>query len=292
MDLFATVARVAERGGVVMALGGLDSGKSTFCTLCAEVAVRLGRPVGYLDTDIGQKTVGPPATIGLKYVNTEADLAPEALARADIVAFVGAVSPADHELGMVIGAMKLATQARAAGVHLIVVDTTGFIEGTQGLVLKLAKVEALRPDFVIGFQRGGELEPILGAIRRISPPEVDGVSVDPKILPTTLDQRSARRSERLRAVFRPPVYSWSVKPSVIVPALPPDTDPAVLDRMLVGMEDGKGACIGLGILEARPDGLHMVSAIDQGAKALRLGSLRVTPDFGLTRVDLRDIFYD
>jgi len=94
----------------------------------------------------------------------------------------------------------------------------------------------------------------------------------------------------LRAVFEPPVHRWKVKPSVLVPAVPPEIDVATLDGLLVGMEDGKGNCVGLGILEYKEDGLRMISALAEGAKALRLGSTRVTPDFLTHNVDLRDIF--
>jgi polynucleotide 5'-kinase involved in rRNA processing len=289
MDIYNVVARVAERGGTVLALGGLDSGKSTFCRMAAEVGVRLGRSVAYLDTDIGQTNVGPPGTIGLKFVTTGEDLEPDRLARGDALAFVGAVSPQDHALEMVLGAARLAEGARAGGAQLIIVDTTGFIDGIAGQILKLSKVEALHPDMVVGFQRGGELEPILGAIRRAFPPEVEGLTVDPGLQPTTVEERAAHRQARMRAAFEPPLFSWKVKPSVLVPALPPGMDPALLDRLLVGMEDGKGNCIGLGILEYR-DGLRMVSTLDEGAKALRLGAVRVEPDFRTTPVDLRDPF--
>lgn len=292
MDLYSTVARVAERGGVVLALGGVDTGKSSFCRMAAEVAVRLGRPVAYVDADVGHPTVGPPATVGLRFITSEEDLEPSALSRADAMSFVGAMTPTDHELAVVIGCMRLVEKARAAGVHLIVVDTSGVIEGTQGLVLKVAKVEAIRPDFVIGFQRGGELDPVIGAIRRVAPPEVEALPVPDSIMPGTVDGRAAHRRERLRSAFEPPVYNWSVKPSVLIPAVPPEFDLVALDRILVGMEDGKGICIGLGILEHRDDGLHMISSLDQGAKALRLGSVRVGPDFGTTSVDLRDVFFD
>jgi len=290
MDIFGVVARVAERGGMVLALGGLDSGKSTFCKMCAEVAVRLGHTVAYLDTDIGQTTIGPPAAIGLRFISSEADVTPEALSRPDGLHFVGSISPADHELAMVVGAMKLADQARVAGAHLIVVDTTGFIDGRPGQELKLAKIEALRPDFVVGFQRGGELEPIIGAVRRAFPPEVEALPVDAKVVPTTAEERAAARQARLRSIFEPPVFTWKVKPSVLFPAIPPDLDLAMLDRLLVGMEDGKGNCIGLGVLEYR-DGLRMVSQLDEGAKALRLGSLKVTPDFRTIPFELQDALF-
>ena len=138
MDLYdRVVARTVERGGTTLALGGLDSGKTSFCRMCAAVAVRLGRTVAYVDSDVGQSAVGPPTTIGLKYISSAEDLESERLARADAIYFVGATSPKGHMLPMVIGAMKLVEQARAAGADLIVVDTTGFIHGAQGQVLKI-----------------------------------------------------------------------------------------------------------------------------------------------------------
>ena len=290
MDMFSMVARVAARGGVAVALGGIDTGKSTFCRLTAEAAVRLGKRVAYLDTDIGQTTVGPPATIGLKEIASPADLEPEALSRPDAMYFVGATTPRGHLLPIVVGALKLCRQALASGADLVVVDTTGWIGGTQGQVLKLYKVEALEPAWVIGFQRGGELEPILGLIRRTLPAEVESVHVDPSIGSTTIDERADRRRAALQRSFVGPVHRWKVKPSILVPAVPPELDLASLDRLLVGLDDGKGRCLGLGILEHQDDGLRMVSLVEEGAKALRLGSLRVGPDFSTTAVDLRDLF--
>ena len=75
----------------------------------------------------------------MKFISSADDLEPERLARADAIYFVGSTSPKGHMLPMVIGAMKLVEQARAAGADLIVVDTTGFIHGTQGQVLKIHK---------------------------------------------------------------------------------------------------------------------------------------------------------
>ncbi|HEX9711487.1 MAG TPA: Clp1/GlmU family protein [Actinomycetota bacterium] len=293
MDLYDSVlARIVERGGMVAALGGLDSGKTTFSKMCAAVATRLGKTAAFLDTDVGQSTVGPPTTIGLKFIANEEDLEPERLGRPDALYFVGATSPQGHMLPMVVGAARLAAQARAVDPHLIVVDTTGLIDGTVGQVLKLHKMEALAPDWVVGFQRGGELEPILGAIRRSLPPEVISIPVDQRIVPTSVDERSQHRHDRLKATFEPPLHRWKVKPSVLVPAVPPDIDAAQLDGLLVGMDDGKGNCIGLGILEYKEDGLRMISSVAEGAKALRLGSVRVhLPEFKTAAVDLRELFF-
>lgn len=290
MDAYESlIARVVEQGGMAMAIGGMDSGKTTFCKMVAAVGIRMGKSVAYLDTDVGQTTVGPPTAIGLRYVSSEADLEPNALGRADALYFVGATSPQGHLLPLVVGAAKLAAQARESGAEVILVDTGGLIGGTLGQILKFHKVEALRPDWVIGFQRGAELEPILGDVRRTQPAEVDVLAIPDDVRVTSVDERTANRQAKLKAIFEPPVHRWKVKPSAFIPQVPPDVDLARLDGMLVGMEDGKGTCMGLGILEYREGALRMISTVAEGAKGLRLGTTRVAHDFGTTRADLRDL---
>lgn len=291
MEAFETmVARIVERGGTAVALGGVDTGKTSFCAMCARVALRVGKSVAYLDTDVGQSSVGPPTTIGLRFVQAEADLEEESLARADAMYFVGSTSPQGHLLPLVVGTSKLAQQARDAGADLLLVDTDGLIGGTLGQVYKFYLMEILRPEWIVGFQRGGELEPILGECRRALPAEVDSLGVHPEVRFTNVDERTARRQARLRSMFEPPVHRWKVKPSVFIPTIPPEVDLANLDGVVVGMEDGKGNCLGLGILEYREGGLRMVSTVAEGAKALRLGSVRVSSDFLTHRLDLREIF--
>jgi polynucleotide 5'-hydroxyl-kinase GRC3/NOL9 len=291
MDAYESlIAHVVEKGGMAVCLGGMDSGKTTFCTMVAAVAVRVGRTVAYLDTDVGQTTVGPPTAIGLKYINQDADLAPENLARPDAIYFVGDTSPEGHLLPLVVGASKLAEDARRSGADVILVDTCGLIGGTLGQTLKFHKLEALRPDWVIGFQRGEELEPILGAVRRTMAVEVECLPIPDSVRITTVDERISNRREKLRAAFAAPVHRWKVKPSVFIPQIPPDVDLTLFDGLIVGMEDGKGNCMGLGILEYREGALRMISTVAEGAKALRLGSMRVTSEFDTSRVDLREVF--
>ena len=55
------VDRAAHEARTVLFIGGLDAGKSTLARAVAAYALHLGRTVAYLDADIAQKTVGPPA---------------------------------------------------------------------------------------------------------------------------------------------------------------------------------------------------------------------------------------
>ncbi len=81
-----------------------------------------------------------------------------------------------------------------------------------------------------------------------------------------------------------------MKPTVFIPTLPPEFDLIRLDGLVVGMEDGKGNCMGLGILEYREGGLRMISTVAEGVKALRVGSTKVTAEFDTHRIDLRELF--
>ena len=93
-------ARCADR----LFLGGLDSGKSTWRaqrprTRCVSAHGR------YLDADVGQKTVGPPATVGMKHIRGPTTSRSSALAEADAIGSVGSTSPQDHLLAAASGAL-------------------------------------------------------------------------------------------------------------------------------------------------------------------------------------------
>jgi polynucleotide 5'-kinase involved in rRNA processing len=286
------VERALGRRGVTMLLGGLDSGKSTMARLIARRAVEAGLVAGYLDADVGQSTVGPPATVGLKLCRSTSDVDPDALARADHLGFVGATSPQGHLLPLVTGTRLLLDRARESGADLVVVDTTGLVSGVYGQVLKFHKVAVLQPDLVVGLARGGELEPLLGVIRRFHPAEVLAVDVHRDVMPTSVEQRAATREESMRRYFEEPLHRWRVKPTVFMPALPALFDLSVLDHLVVGLSDGKGRCIGLGYLEHLADdgALRLISPVADAPKALILGSVRLEDGFRARRVDLRNLF--
>ena len=65
MDEHAALAERAGAGSQTVALiGGLDTGKTTLSAMMIRAALAAGRTAAYLDADLGQKTVGPPTTIG------------------------------------------------------------------------------------------------------------------------------------------------------------------------------------------------------------------------------------
>ena len=121
------------------------------------------------------------------------ELEPESLARPDAISFVGATSPQGQLLPLVVGVGRLRARAKAEGADLVVVDTSGLVSGVYGQLLKYHKIELLEPDVVIGLQRGEELDPILGIVRRFFKTEVVELSVLPDIRHTSVDERAAYR---------------------------------------------------------------------------------------------------
>jgi polynucleotide 5'-hydroxyl-kinase GRC3/NOL9 len=276
---------------VTLLLGGLDSGKTTLARRIAAAGVEGGLAVGVLDADVGQSSVGPPATVGLRVCRTASDLEPDALAKADEIAFVGSASPQGHLLPLVVGARRLLDRARSEGVELVVVDTTGLVTGVYAQVLKYQKIELLQPDLVIGLARGQELEPLLGIVRRFFAADVVGLRVHPEVTATSVEQRAHNREQAMRRYFTAPLQRWRVKPTVFMPALPALFDLAVLDGIVVGLSDGKGGCMGIGYLEhlAEEGALRLISPVPEAPKALILGSVHLEEGFRARRVDLRHL---
>jgi polynucleotide 5'-hydroxyl-kinase GRC3/NOL9 len=291
------IDKIAARPGRVFVVGGVDSGKTTFTRTLARAGVAAGHVVAIVDADLGQSTIGPPGTVGLKIVRTAEDLGTDAY---DALAFVGAMSPRSHFLPLVTGTAKLVMRAIEMGARLTIVDTSGLIDGVAGQRLKLTKAELCRPHHVVSLAHGGELEPVNGVLEKFLSLDVVALPVHPQIRVRSVDERAADRETRLAAFLGgvpsvtegPPeprqVFRWRVKPTVFMPSLPPIFELHELDGLLVGVDNGQGDCLGLGILEYREDALRLLTPVSEGVRALRLGSVRVTQDGKITeRVDLR-----
>jgi polynucleotide 5'-hydroxyl-kinase GRC3/NOL9 len=170
----------------VLVLGAVDRGKSTYCAFLSQRCLAAGLCVAVVDTDIGQKDVGPPATLTLGYPEATQSLA-EVLPVAWY--FIGATSPAGHLLPMIVGLRHLLDSARAA---CIIMNTTGFIHG-PGRVLKGYKIEAVQPDVIVALEQGRELRALLQAHRHYRI-----LRVPPSAHATTKTQEQ-RRAARERA---------------------------------------------------------------------------------------------
>jgi polynucleotide 5'-hydroxyl-kinase GRC3/NOL9 len=180
--------------GLVVLLGATDTGKTTLTLQVANAALTSGFRVGVVDTDVGQSEIGPPGTVGLALPDVPAASAAEW--RPSALAFVGATNPVGRLLDVVVGARRLADEARHRGAELVIVDTSGLIRGAVALKLKLAKLEVLQPTVVLALRRGRELDPVLRLVPTACRAAVVSLPVPDVVRPKLPHLRRARRAAR------------------------------------------------------------------------------------------------
>lgn len=285
-----TLARQLATAATVMLMGGMDTGKTTLSRQIAHAAVELGRSVGLVDSDVDNSSIGPPTCVGLKVIRHPSDL--DDVSVADHLHFVGSTSPSRLVLQQVIATASLVERAREAAVDMVVIDTSAAVSGVAGETLKYHKMELCRPDRVVALQRGGEMEPIVGMLKRFFSAHIDLLATGPEIAARSPDERAAQRIEGLRGAFHEPLERWRVRPTVFAPTLPTGLDLERLDQMLVGVQDGDGNCLGLGRLEHEDGSVRVLTNVGEGMKGLRLGSVRLDIDTFETRpVSLREVMF-
>lgn len=187
---------LATQRARVLILGARDVGKTTFTTLLANRQLAHGTRVAVVDADVGQSEIGPPTTIGMGLLEAPVPTLHAIVPRA--IYFVGSNTPRRRMLETVNGVRAMVDKAEEAGAQSILVDTTGFITGIAGRRLKCAKVEAVRPQFVVAIQRKDELEHLLRLVERrhlrlLRLPVPDTV---------TLKSPEMRRQRRMMRYFR------------------------------------------------------------------------------------------
>jgi polynucleotide 5'-hydroxyl-kinase GRC3/NOL9 len=152
---------VAKNWRRILVVGAADRGKSSYCNFLVDALLTAGRTASFIDADIGQKDVGPPATVSLADLDAPAVLAQTSCSA---LAFVGHVSPVAHFLPLVLGTRHMMEAARG---EVVVIDTAGLVQG-KGRVLKGFQIESLQPDVLVCLERGEELAPIRHAARHLN----------------------------------------------------------------------------------------------------------------------------
>ncbi len=286
---FDSLARDIADSGVTMLIGGLDTGKTTLALKAVRLALAAGKKPVLVDADVGNSTVGPPACVGMKVFESTRDF--EDISNADSLHFVGTITPARLVLQQVVATAAMVERARNAG-DLVIVDTTAVASGVAGETLKYHKTELCRPEKVVALQRGEEMEPVVGMLRRFLDVEVITAPTDPGLNPLSPDGRARKRAEMFSEALAPPLERWKVRPTVFAPTLPVGLNLSRLDGVLVGVQDSTGRCLGLGTLVYEEDALLVKTNVGEGMTGLRLGSMRLdTETFDSTMISLREVMF-
>lgn len=286
---YEALAREIAATNIAMLIGGLDTGKTTIALEAVRIALSEGRTPVLVDADVGNSTVGPPGCVGMKVFSSEADL--EKLDQPDALQFVGAISPSRLVLQHVVATAVMVGRANTLG-DVVILDTTAVASGVAGETLKYHKAELCRPEKIVALQRGEEMEPVVGMLRRFLGANVVTSPTDAQLIPISPDARARKRTDGFRAALAEPLERWKVRPTVFAPTLPVGLNLGRLDGVVVGVQDEGGGCLGLGVLSYEEGTLRVATNVGEGMTGLRLGSMRLDLEtFDSTVVNLREVMF-
>jgi polynucleotide 5'-hydroxyl-kinase GRC3/NOL9 len=283
-------AAVVGAPGIVMLLGATDVGKTTTATRLAGAAVRAGVPAAVVDADTGQSDLGPPAAVG--WGPTGAAVRRMAAIPLAGLWFVGDTSPRSVSGCLVEGTLALTGRARRQGAQIVVVDTTGWVEGAGAVVAKLRKIHRLAPRHLVAIQRNREVEPILARVP--SGTVVHRLRPAAAVRRRSAQERRALRQGKFAEYFagsvpvaldfdditpqRDTIYRGRrIPPSRVLAEVPPEA----LRYLLVGLADRRGTIMAMGTVAdvdpARRRIAVLAPPVPPAVRFVQWGILRVTP---------------
>ncbi|MDI9620047.1 MAG: Clp1/GlmU family protein [Candidatus Nezhaarchaeota archaeon] len=180
-----------------MILGDVDSGKTAFCTYLANHAANLGLKVGVIDKDPGQTEISVPTTIGLGII--EKPVYSLEQVKAVTARFVGSTSPANVGHRIIAATKQLYDEAGKMGCDVVVVNTSGWVDGRGARELKYNVISAIHPQFLVLIQRANEVEHL---VKPFEKSDVEIIRVQPIIGKVkSKDERRTRREAVYRNYF-------------------------------------------------------------------------------------------
>lgn len=185
---FEELSNVQAKPVTAMVLGGVDSGKTSFCTYLINNILHEKRKVAVLDGDMGQSDIGPPSTVSYTLVSKPITDLFNLYAKNAF--FVGETSPSRATGKVIEGLATLKKEILALNPEFVVVNTDGWIEGECAVNYKAQLVKELNPDIIFFIQQKEELAPLVGALQAFREIAVES--------PVSIRQRDMERRRSLR----------------------------------------------------------------------------------------------
>jgi polynucleotide 5'-hydroxyl-kinase GRC3/NOL9 len=239
-----TVLGLTKRPAVIMVLGGVDSGKSSFCTYMVNKLTENKCSVAILDGDLGQSDIGPSASVG--YAVASKPLTELYNLRLQNGSFIGVTSPVTAVKQTVEGLHSLMEEARGRQVDFVLVNTDGLVSGDVAINYKLTLIKDLKPDVVVGLQVQNELDTLMsylggGGVMTIeSSPALSVRSEEKRRLLREMTYSKYLRNSKLQCY---PLSQITVEPRN---AVPKKQEPE--KGLLVGLYGRGNKFLGIGVL--------------------------------------------
>jgi len=287
-DWFKILDALEEGKGIAILLGGTDTGKSTLAKFLISHLCQRGLKVGLVDTDIGQSSLGPPATISLALFKSHPDW--DILLSPPEIFFVGSTTPEGHFPIHLKGVKRMADKVSSYGPEVILVDTTGFVSGEAGRELKTRKIDLVSPRFILALQKDAEIEPILERYKENVLYKIYRVPLSEKVRSRSMEERRINRTNKFRDYFKYSVTQELAMEEVQIEGEVLDPSGALLpldwslriNGLLIGLKDGNDGTLALGLIRSYIGEKKRIRVFTplrdiQGVKTIHLSSLKVIP---------------
>ncbi len=203
MEIYKEWQEAAEefsrKGKIALITGNIDTGKTTFIKWFTHYLLDKNLTVAIVDGDVGQSSIGPPSTIGLAMVRQKFETLHEL--SLDAFYFTGSITPSKNLIPCITGVKKMVDRALELSADRVIIDTTGMVRYPEGVILKQAKIELVKPDFILAFSQGNELEQILSPFRYLSTHSIKRLPPGETINRKTQEYRANERKKRFLKYF-------------------------------------------------------------------------------------------
>lgn len=277
-DWELAVSRIIKEPGTTIVIGPPDAGKTSFIRCLTSEANDFSKQVRVIDADLGQKTIGPPATISSACFrnNPEGEVLPDSLY------FIGDTTPYNHIVEEVTGLSVLCGGAEP-DIDILAIDTPGLVTGPIGVSLNYHLIMAANPHYVVFIRRAQEMEPLISAISYRNGPKLFILDIPRAARRIPIGERRKNRKESFGAYFRKSeFFEISLNSVAVYPSEARSIARRELKGLLVGLQDENNRTKGMGIIMAqqRRPGLVTIAApiVPTEVAGIVFGSLKIAPD--------------
>ncbi|MDR0459940.1 MAG: hypothetical protein LBH62_00640 [Nitrososphaerota archaeon] len=277
VESFQTVTTIQSKPAVIMIMGKIDSGKSSFSTHLINKLVDGKIKVAVIDGDLEQPDIGPPCTIA--YGCTVKKITEIYEVKMSNAFFVGAVSPIQTVNRTIEGLTAMYQEIRQTDVDYVIINTDNWVEGELAVNYKVQLVSQLKPDLIIGIQNQEELKPILSNIDTASTSICyveSSVAVNGRVPEKHTRFRELNYAKYLKDAKVRSLNYMEIQNRNVLPK-----EPGKEKGMLVGLQDSKKRFLGIGIMleynrERRL--MKVLTAVDGKIANVAVGIIKLDPE--------------
>jgi polynucleotide 5'-hydroxyl-kinase GRC3/NOL9 len=227
----------------VYVTGACNAGKTTLCRYLVDELSTFS--VGYLDCDPGQSQIGPPGTVGLKVLSKRGDSQREMYLR-----FIGTTSPASNVLQSLASIKRLQEKAVECKVQRLIVDSSGFVQGSFAREFQYQVIDLIRPDTVVVLMNESAVNPLFRNFLGTPQIEILRFPISESAVSRTPPARKAYRRESFSHYFKTAeTREFPFKHIGFHGKIPRFQKPETWKNLLIALCESENFVLRLGIIE-------------------------------------------